>query len=97
VGRLARGPAACSCWRCSCAAVDVDEARALVGAKPAYVVACVAVLLWATATSSLTSFGLVNIVAHALFVGWLTVAQHRALAALEGSAERREVHYSVMV
>jgi hypothetical protein len=57
--------------------------RALVGANAGYVVACVATFSWALTTSSLTTFGVVNAAAHALFVGWLTVAQHRALVRLD--------------
>jgi hypothetical protein len=62
---------------------SVTRARALVWANAGYAVACVTTVLWAVATSSLTTIGVVNAAGHALFVGWLTVAQHRALAKLD--------------
>jgi len=55
------------------------RARALVVGNAGYALACVITVTWALATSSLTTFGVINATVHALFVGWLAVAQQRAL------------------
>jgi len=58
---------------------SVPRARVLVVGNVGYALAGVVTVIWAVTTSSLTTFGIVNAAGHAVFVGGLAVAQHRAL------------------